>query len=574
MIRGLIKATLYRLLRRGRAQSATEMPPNAGAGAQLLDIKALIDRNELAAAAQRLAALDEASDSDVAMLKGLLALKRDDHSAAIECFERAVALSPRLGAAHAQLGALHAAAGEFSGAAESYRSALAAHPESANLHNNLGVAYLELDRSDDAAHCFEAALRLDPAFSAARNNLGRARRNRRDYAGALECFRAASSEFDARANAGFVLNDLGEHVAARDALLACAKERPDHAETQCGLGLAYLALAQLSDAERHFGAALALSPEHAEACFGLANIALLLGEFTDGWRLYESRIRMPRLRRYYRSEAMRWHGEPLPGRTLLVSAEQGYGDNLLFVRLLPLVKPRAQATVVFRCRPPLVRLFAGIFGVDRIVSDDDATVAHDAAIPLLSLAHVLGIARDAVPVSVHYIRAPDALAAQWRQRLAEDRRLRVGLVWGGNPLRAHDASRVPDAAAYAALAQVDGVSFYNLQVGLDAAALARVPLSIIDHSVEFTDFADTAALIQNLDLVIAVDTSVAHLAGAMGKPLWLLHPGPPDWRWEIDGSDSPWYPDVRIFRRHPKGWAATLVYVADALRGYARARGA
>jgi tetratricopeptide (TPR) repeat protein len=567
----LLKSLLQRALRR---RSSAVRKTGAADRAVLLEISGLLGQQKLALAAQKLSALAAASpdDVDVAMLGGQLALMRGERGEAVKHFERAAVLAPALGAAHAQLGALHAALGHNERAEKSYQAALAAGLASAGLHNNLGTLYLEQGKLDDAQRSLEAALRLDPALAAARNNLGRVLRERRDYAAALECFRvAAPAEFDARVNMGFVLNDLGEHLQARDALLACAQEHPHHVAMLCGLGGACIGLGQLADAERHFEAALAREPENPNASLGLANVALLRGEFARGWELYEARTRIPRFMHNYGSGQARWHGEPLPGRTLLVYTEQGYGDILLFARFLPLLA-RARATVVFRCRPSLARLFDGFPGVDRVIRDESAAAAApDAEVPLLSLAHVLAIARGDVPGAMPYLRPPDALVEKWRERVAHDRHVRIGLAWGGNPNRARNGARVPAPQAYQPLNAVDGVSFYNLQVGYGPAELAQVPLALIDDSAQFTDFADTAALIANLDLVISVDTSVAHLAGAMGKPTWLLHSGAADWRWEIAGVDSPWYPSVRIFRRHGDGWQRTLAVVADALRDFATA---
>jgi tetratricopeptide (TPR) repeat protein len=567
----LLKVLIRRALRREVATVAGRDGVDADL---LLEINALIEQGALDAAEKELGRLAATADNcDVAMLNGRLALRRGDSGGAIAHFERATTLSPRLGAAHAQLGALHAAGGQFERAIESYQSALVAQPESAGLYNNLGIIYLDLGQLDDARQCLESAVRLDPAFAAARNNLGRVWRELRDYAAALECFRAASGEFDARVNAGLVLNDLGEHAEASKVLLACAREQPNHVATQCGLGFAVLGLAQFADAEDHFRAVLALDAENPEACFGLANIALLRGEFAYGWRLYEARMRLPKFLRYYQGESTRWQGDPMPGRTLLVYSEQGFGDILLFARFMRLLPARVCGTVVFRCRPSLARLFADFPGIDRVISDESAmAVAHDAEIALLSLAHVMDIAREGVPGAMPYLRASNALAARWRERVAHDRRARVGLVWGGNPVRVGEGSRVPEAEAFQALSAVNDVTFYNLQVGFSQAELGRVPLALIDYTAELTDFADTAALIENLDLVISVDTSVAHLAGAMGKPTWLLHSGAPDWRWVIAGVESPWYPSVRVFRRHREGWASTLAEVAVALGEFAGER--
>ncbi len=539
----------------------------------LLEIGALIQRRDLMLAGDKLRPLVAAypNDVDVAMLAGQAALMCGEKDEATLHFERAARLAPGLAAAHAQLGALHREMGRDELAAKAYEAALAAGAASAGLHNNLAAIYLDQGKLEDAQRNLESALRLEPDFAVALNNMGRLRRERREFVQALECFVAAAPvEYDARANVGIVLNDMGEYAQARTALTACSLERPHDVAVLCGLGGACISLGELAEATRNFDRALAQEPGNANACVGLANVALLRGEFGRGWALYEARTQIPKFKSLYASDLPRWQGEPMPGRTLLVSAEQGYGDVLLFARFLPMAA-RARATVVFRCRPSLLRLFDGMQGIKRVVSDKEP-IACDAQVPLLSLAHVLQIGRDSLPGALPYIAPPMALVKKWGERVATDDKPRIGLVWGGNPSRARTGARVPSPDAYAVLRAVDGVTFYNLQVGFGRAELAEVPLALVDCSADLTDFADTAALIANLDLVIAVDTSVAHLAGAMGKPAWLLHSGAADWRWEIDGVDSPWYPSVRIFRRHTEGWPRTLTEVADALTNFVRTR--
>ena len=244
----------------------------------------------------------------------------------------------------------------------------------------------------------------------------------------------------------------------------------------------------------------------------------------------------------------------------------------MFARFLSRIN-QPGATVVFRCRRALVRLLQDFPGLNRVVdAEAGETVTADFSIPLLSLGRVLGIRLADLPGPIPYLRARPDLVQTWRMNLAGDIRLRVGLAWGGNPLRTHQHGRIPAVDEYCALAAIPGVAFYNLQPGGGADDAARFPLPLIDLTPRIEDFADTAALVANLDLVISVDTSVAHLCGAMGRPTWLLHPGIPDWRWEIAGTESPWYPTVRLFRRGDGRWTQALTAVADALHGIPHSR--
>jgi Flp pilus assembly protein TadD len=571
LFQGLI-SQFWRNARTGKTVAG--VAPAAGDDRTLVDIDALIGRGDLDAAEQALAVLASLrpADADVAMLRARLAVKRGDRQCAIKEFELAIALQPALAAAHIELGTLYSAAGHLDEARARYEAAARLEPDIAELHNNLGVACLDAGHFDGAQRSFERALQLRPEFTVARNNLGRVYRERGDYAAALDIFRALAGDFHARVNTGLVLNNLGDCAQAYAVLAECVRERPDNTTALCGLGEACCGLGRVDEAEIHYRAAGERDPASATVRFALGNIALLRGDFAAGWPLYEARTELAKFARHYVRDIPEWAGEPLPGRTLLVYSEQGYGDVLLFARFLPLLAA-ARATVVFRCRRALVRLLAGSSGVDRVVvAEEREVIEADAAVPLLTLGLVLRVARPDLPGTIPYIRAPEQAAMAWRERLARDVGVRVGLAWAGNPDRAHDRNRVPGADAYAMLGQVAGVSYYNLQPGHDAAVLACLQLRLIDHSSELKDFAETAALIANLDLVISVDTSVAHLAGAMGKPTLLLHSGTPDWRWAIAGVDSPWYPTVKIFRRAGAQWDTALADVARALALFAATR--
>jgi len=571
----LLKALISQFWRgAGAGRLAAGPAPAVSDARTLIEIDTLIGRSDLIGAERALAVLASARpvDADVAVLRGRLALKRGDQQNAIKQFEVAVAEQPALVAAHIELGKLYAKAGRLDDARARYEHAVRCLPDNAEIRNNLGVICFDVGCLDDAQRSFEQALQLRPDFAAARNNLGRVYRERGEYAVAFEIFAAIPDDFHARVNTGLVLNEFGDYTKARTLLAACVQERPDDAGALCGLGAACYGLGSIDEAEVHYRAASRRDPKNAAARFALGDIALLRGDFAAGWPLYEARTELRRFARNYAQSIPAWTGEPLPGRTLLVYAEQGYGDGLLFARFLPLLATITRATVVFRCQRSMARLLAGC-GVDRIaIAEENEVVRADAAVALLSVGRLLRIAPTGLPGVIPYIQALEQPAMAWRARLAHDTGIRVGLAWAGNPARAHDRNRVPGADAYAALGRVKDASYYNLQPGHDAAELARLQLPLIDHSSELKDFAETAALIANLDLVISVDTSVAHLAGAMGKPTLLLHSGTPDWRWAIAGVDSPWYPTVKIFRRVGAQWDTALADVARTLAEFTAAR--
>ena len=538
----------------------------------VLEIHSLITAGDVVQADERIARLlaTRPSDPDLQFLLGLNALEKADQNGAAAHLENAIALQPDFGAAHVQLAQLHDALHEPDRAQQHYEAAIELMPEVGELHNALGLIHLSRKHLSEAESRFLRALELDPGSAAAQNNLGRVYSERKQYDAAIACF-AKAIELDpddvhARVNTALALNQLGDREQALKIFLACRAEVPDHLEVIEGLATVNFALGRLTEAEQYYREALALDGTYANAHFGLANIALVQGDLGSGWEQYEWRMRLPVYAHNYVSSNPPRHGEPIAGKTLLVSAEQGYGDILLFVRFLPSLKERG-AHVIFRCHPPLFRLLATCFDTIRVIeSESGEPVTADASVPLLSVARLLDIGLTDLPGPIPYLWPPAVLATAWRGKINATRELRVGLAWGGNVQRAYERGRVPSMEDFRALAEIPNVAFYNLQLGLDARDIARFPLPLTDLTANIEDFADTAALVENLDLVISVDTSVAHLCGAMGKPTWLLHPGVPDWRWEIGSNASPWYPTVRLFRRQNEGWAQAFAAIASALK--------
>jgi hypothetical protein len=343
-----------------------------------------------------------------------------------------------------------------------------------------------------------------------------------------------------------------------------------------------MALGRLDEAMQSFDRATDIRPDLAEAWWDKAATHLLLGDFEAGWRLFEWRWQVPGpngLDRVVRFAEPLWTGrEPLEGKTIVLYAEQGLGDTIQFVRYAELVAARG-ARVLLAVPKPLMRLVSALDGVDQVVDGESAAPAIDYQCPMLSLPLAFGTTLATVPARVPYLNADREESAAWRQRLPRvPGGLRIGLVWAGghrpeNPhMTAMDARRSLPLARLAPLAQ-PGVEFVSLQKGERAEAELRALAAeggfarrILDVGAELGDFATTAALIDNLDLVISVDTAVAHLAGAMGKPVWLLNRADTDWRWMLGREDSPWYPTMRIFRQTVSGdWGSVIAAVREAL---------
>ncbi len=330
------------------------------------------------------------------------------------------------------------------------------------------------------------------------------------------------------------------------------------------LGVAANAVGRPAEAEAAFAAAAALDPAMAEPRVNWALLRMTAGDYAGGLPAYEWRARHGRFVGAAGSDRPVWDGSPLAGRSVLAQCEQGLGDTIQFARYLPALKRRGAGRVVLQCQPPLRRLLAAVPGADAVVSTADPAPPVDARVPLLSLMLRLGTAGPAAAPPPAAVRADPALVAEWSARLGPaDGRRRVGLVWAGSPTNTNDAARSMPAAALAPLAAVPGVRWYALQTG---PAAATTPAWATDVARAFADFADTAAVVAQLDAVVTVDTAVAHLAGTMGRPVLLMLPYVPDWRWGWATPATPWYPTVRLFRQPSLGdWPAVVRGVAAAL---------
>jgi hypothetical protein len=378
---------------------------------------------------------------------------------------------------------------------------------------------------------------------------------------------------------------LGRHQDALAAFDETVRLLPNDTITAKQRGLALQWCGRHEEAFREFDRAIALSPDHAEAWVSKAMLMMMLGDLPGGFALYEWRWGMAawidsprRLRRQYTQQL--WLGEAnITGKTVLLYTEQGYGDVFQFCRFASLVAG-AGARVIVEVDSDLMALMTTLPGVSEFVSDREPLPDHDFRCPMMSLPLALGTTLETIPVNVPYLHADPHRASAWKERLSDLRGRRVGLVWGAGS-RIGDAELVAlehrktlPLTALAPLAAVAECSFVSIQVGAAAAQAASPPPGMILHNYveDLKDFADTAALMENLDLVISVCTSTAHLAGALGKPVWLLNRFDTDWRWFLDREDSPWYPTMRIFRQPlPGDWDSVVRSVVDALRDFTTA---
>jgi hypothetical protein len=416
---------------------------------------------------------------------------------------------------------------------------VAAKPTSPAAHNNLGIALRDRGRLDEAIAAFRQALALDPNSPQPHNNLGTALRDQGQLSEAIAAFRDA-----------IALN-------------------PNLAEVHNNLAMALGDQGRLDEAIIAHREAIAIKPSFAKAHYNLGMALLTRGEFEQGWKEYEWRWKckgVPLLLKNFSQP--QWDGSPLNGRTILLHTEQGLGDAIKFIRYVPLVAERG-GKIVIVCFPELQKLFRSMPGNWRIVSPAQPFPVFDVHSPLLSLPRVLGTTLSNIPSAVPYLSGDAEKVRSWQHRLASHSpKLNVGLVWAGRPTQRNDRNRSVKLATFAPLGRIPGVRFFSLQKG-EAASQTKAPstpLELIDWTQELNDFEDTAALIANLDLVISVDTAVAHLAGAMGKPIWTLLSSVPGWHWLLEREDSPWYPSMRLFRQTTRGdWDSVITRVAEAL---------
>jgi Flp pilus assembly protein TadD len=430
------------------------------------------------------------------------------------------------------LGLTFAQRGMLPGAVECWRRAIALKPDYVEAYSNLGAALGQLKQTDGALLYLRRAVELDPRSAAAHNNLASTLSETDQPDEAIEHFRRA------------------------------VELKPDYFDALFNLAKLTQRQGDIRGAGPLLDRAVSLKPEDPEARFLRGMNLLLLGDLPNGLRDYEARTRCKDFTIDPRQlPGLPWEGQDPAGKTILLHAEQGLGDTIQFARYAPLLGQRG-ARVLLEVQPPLVSVMRTLDGIERVIARGDALPGFDLQASLLSLPRLFATTNQTIPANVPYL-VPDPQRLEfWRHRLEGSPRPRVGFVLAGNPRHTNDRNRsMPPEQFRAFLKQVEGVSWFSLQK--DRAEPIE---GTLDYTPDLHDFMETAALVTQLDLVVSVDTSVAHLAGALAKPVWLLLPFVPEWRWQLDRSDSPWYPTMRIFRQGTRGdWSGLLGHVAQEL---------
>jgi tetratricopeptide (TPR) repeat protein len=489
---------------------------------------------------------------------------------AVACYRRALELKPDYAEAHNNLGAAFLHQGKPGDAVACFRRALELKPEYVEALNNLGTVLKDLGKLDEAIACYHRVLALEPDYAEAHDNLGNALNDQGKPDEAVACFQRAlelkPDYAEAHNNLGNALRDEGKLDQAAARYRRALQLKPDLVEAHNNLGLVLQDQGKIDDAAACFRRALELEPDYAEAHVNRALAWLRCGDWLLGWPEYEWRWRKKGFTPRRFSQPW-WDGESLAGKTILLHAEQGLGDTIQFIRYAPVVKQHG-ATVIVECQKPLLGLLEGCPGVDQLVAQGDRLPAFDVYAPLLSVPGILKTSLETVPAKVPYLLPKPAMVESWRSRLAEFDGFKIGIAWRGSPTFRGDRFRSIPLRCFAPLAQVPGVRWMSLQKGAGTGQLAEIRdfFPVTDLGSRLDDFMDTAAVLMNLDLVIACDTAVAHLAGALGADVWVALPFAPDWRWLLDRSDSPWYPTMRLFRQKKLGeWAGVFEAIHEAL---------
>jgi lipoprotein NlpI len=443
-------------------------------------------------------------------------------------------------------------------------------PDSAAAHNNLGNVLSDQGKLDEALAHFRRALELKPDYAEAQSNLGNVLNEQGKPDEALACYHRAlelkPDYADAYIGTGNVLKKRGKP----DESLACYRRalelRPDYADAHVSLGVALYELGKLDEARACYRRALELKPDHAVAHGNHSLLSLLTGDFQRGWPEYQWRWKTKQCPPRDFSQPL-WDGRPLEGKTILLHAEQGYGDAIQFVRYAALVKERG-GSVIVECPRPLLALLTTCAGIDQWVAQGEKLPAFDVHAPLLSLPGIFQTSLGNLPNATPYLFAAPDRVQRWRQELGRLAGPKIGIAWRGSPKHLNDRCRSIPLSCFEPLARLPGIRLVSLQTeaGVEELQGARDRFPVTDVGRRLEDFMETAAVMMNLDLVIACDTAVVHLAGALGIPVWVALPLVPDWRWLVDRNDSPWYPTMRLFRQDSRGdWPGVFRRIAVAL---------
>lgn len=494
---------------------------------------------------------------------------------ALSAYTQATVLRPAYTDAYNNMALALSIQGNQSKAVSFLRLALEYAPDSAVTYYNLGNTLRHMASDNEAIDHYQQALRLKPDLIQAHVNLACLLQKKSRYAEAIACYKQALETLPDHPN---ILHDLGtalmacgDYDEAIDAFHQALAQHKQYAQAYNSLGVAYKETGRCDDAIDCYNQAIAIKPDYADAHWNRTLAFLLKGDLKQGWKHYQSHYEALNIRSTPSQDKPLWHGEPLNGKRILVRFEQGLGDNIQFIRYLPLIQAQG-GTVIYQAKPALLPLLRTYRGIDELIEatpDQTVPVDYDTHISLMDLPRVFNTTLQTIPADIPYMEADPSKAAAWQNTFVHAG-MKVGLVWAGSPFHRNDRNRSCAFRHLSPLWRVDGVHFYGLQTGPAGQAMQTHPDTDFQNlGHHFHNLSDTCAAMSHLDLIISVDTAALHLAGAMGKAVWGLLPHAPDWRWMLERSDSPWYPTLRLFRQpSPGDWQTVLESVAQSLQTY------
>jgi tetratricopeptide (TPR) repeat protein len=502
-------------------------------------------------------------NSHVLHFLGILYYQNCDYDAAINALKKSLHINPSDAEAWYNIGRAYEARDQINEAIDSYKSALRIKAYFVDAHINLGNLLQKKGQLDDAIFNYQRAIELDSNHAGAYYNLGVMFQEKSRLGEAISAFQNAIRlnpyHADAYHDLGYVFHMNGQFNEAVGCYHKAIQVNSGMFDAYNNLGRVYQGIGQVNEAISSYRKALDISPEFAEAHCNLAMALLLTGDFEQGWKEYGWRWKLKDHSRYDLPQPV-WDGSDISGKTIFLYAEQGFGDTIQFVRFAPLVAERG-AQVILECQKELKSLIQQLRGVHSVITREDPLPEFDVHCPLLSLPLVFNTTPESIPAKIPYVAPNTIMLQEWSDKVKNDNaRLKVGIVWSGNPKNKADQFRSIPLESFLQLWKIAG-GYYSLQKGEGSSQVKKLSemFKLIDYTDEIHDFSDTAALIENLDLVICVDTAVAHLAGALGKPVWTLLPFNPDWRWMLNREDSPWYPTMRLFRQlSPGDWGSVM----------------
>ena len=505
---------------------------------------------------------------------GLLYEEAGQSEKAMRCYQKAVDLKPDYAEALHNIAILQLISGDFKSAAQNAKKALTAAPAFAEAYNTLGYCLQQLAILRDAAICYKKAIELKPDYAEAYNHLGVLLSDQSNFIEAVDAFKKAIAidpeYIEPYNNMAIAKKALCAFDEAAEYYRKVVQMDPAFFEAHCNLANSLRDKGCLEEAVKHYDKAVEINPNYVKARWNRALTLLMNGDLAEGFKQYAWR-REPSLGIVtypHKYDKPRWDGRPVNGKTILVHYEQGFGDNIQFIRYLPKLK-QLGAKVLFEARTPMVDLLKGFAGIDKLIeakANQAVSGDFDFYAALMDLPAIFETSLNTIPADVPYIFADKERSEKFKKIISTGD-YKVGIVWAGKPTQEYIADRSCKLSNFENLTKIDEIKLYSLQKG-DAAKQLCQFTQIENLGPHLESFADTAAAIDNLDLVISIDTSVLHLSAAMAKPTWGLLTKTPDWRWMLDRNDSPWYPTVKLFRQKKYAdWKHIFQQVTEELSG-------